>query len=127
MKKMVLCVVCSFLMACSTPARMSVGGLENFKYNCDKRHEQYQFLENQKYSYNERFMVGMQMNSTVGVLSNLFHGTYQDSKDTIESKHERLIAHHQRKLKEQCRYEDSVRADNERMEKWARQRENGSR
>jgi hypothetical protein len=112
MKKICLLILCASQVACTTPARMSANELSNFQYDCSKREEQYQFLESQKYTENERFMTALQMTSILGIVSNIFNGTADDSRDAMDGKHEAMIKHKQRILREQCRSEDYTRWQN---------------
>lgn len=106
MKKLLLIVACLTQAACATPMRMSAHDLANFQYDCSRREEQYQFLESQKYTDNERFMTAIGMTSILGVVSNIYHGTADDSSAAMRGEHEAMIKHNQRILREQCRSED---------------------
>ena len=104
MKKLLLIAgVCISQTACTTvPARMSYDELRTFKVDCSNRDEQYQFLESQKYSVTERLKLAFQMTSIVGIVSNSYNGTRQDSADALAMKHEAMIKHAQREIRQQC-------------------------
>jgi hypothetical protein len=102
MKKLVFIILCATQTACTTPARMSYQDLNHFKVDCNRRDEQWQFLESQKYSQLDRIKVTLQMTSVVGLASNAANGTYQDSADTINFRHEAMIKHIQREIRQQC-------------------------
>lgn len=106
MKKIALVILCGSQIACSTPARMSADELANFQYDCSRREEQYKFLESQKYTDNERFMTALGMTSILGIVSNEYNGTAEDSSAAMRGEHEAMIKHKQRILREQCRTED---------------------
>ena len=106
MKKAILVLLCGLQMACSTPSRMSASELANFQYDCNRREEQYKFLESQKYTDNERFITAFGMTSIWGIVSNTYHGTADDSSAAMRGEHEVMIKHKQRILREQCRSED---------------------
>jgi hypothetical protein len=81
---------------------MSYQDLSTFKVDCSRRDEQYQFLESQKYSQLERLKVAFGMTSILGIVSNAYNGTTQDSSDTLNFKHEAMIKHAQREIRQQC-------------------------
>ncbi len=108
MKNLTLVIVLVSQAACTTvPTRMSFQELSNFKVDCSRREEQYQFLESQKYSQMDRLKVAFQMTSVLGVASNAYNGTMQDSADAMDSEHEAMIKHAQREIKQQCAIWDS--------------------
>jgi len=111
-KKLIVLTICCLQAACTTPSRMNVNEISAYKIDCDKREEQFQFLESQKYSANERFNSGLQYTSVGGLLSNLFHGTLEDTRDALNSRHEGYINLKQDQLKQYCARKDSIR-DNE--------------
>lgn len=123
MKRIILVAVCLSQVACTTPTRMSVQDLANFQYDCSRRDEQYQFLESQKYSDNERFMTALGMTSVIGVLSNVYNGTANDSSAAMRGEHEAMIKHNQRILREQCRSEDYTKWQQDEQKKFIDQRE----
>jgi len=88
---------------------MSADDLSNYKINCDKRNEQYQFLESQKYTDNQRFILAGQMTSVAGILSNIYHGTAADSSSGMNGEHEAMIKAQQRQLRQRCLLEDSYK------------------
>ncbi len=101
-KKLFLIGLCLTQVACTTPSRMSYQDLSTFKVDCSRRDEQYQFLESQKYSQLERLKVAFGMTSILGIVSNAYNGTTQDSSDTLNFKHEAMIKHAQREIRQQC-------------------------
>jgi hypothetical protein len=108
MKKTIIAVICLSQAACTTvPARMSFDELRTFKVDCSRRDEQYQFLESQKYTVNDRLKVALQMTSIVGIVSNAYNGTMKDSEDAMAMKHEAMINHAQMEIREHCRIWDA--------------------
>jgi|688.fasta_scaffold235047_5 hypothetical protein len=95
--------------ACTTPVRMSANDLSNYKINCDQRNEQYQFLESQRYSDNQRFILAGQMTSILGIVSNVWNGTAADSSAGMDGEHEAMIKAQQRQLRQRCLLEDSFK------------------
>jgi hypothetical protein len=114
-------------VACSTPARMSVNDLSTYKIDCSHRQEQYEFLESQRYSNNDRFMLGIQMTSITGILSNMFRGTEKDSRSGMNGEHEAMITVQQQQLRQRCLLEDHVNRTNERTRKFVEERERSLR
>ena len=103
MKKLILAMVCFSQLACTTtPTRMSFQDLSTFRVDCSRRDEQYQFLESQKYTVNDRLKLAFQTTSILGIVSNAYNGTTQDSADAIDMKHEAMIKHAQREIRQQC-------------------------
>ena len=103
MKKIYVVAFCLSQVACTTvPTRMSFNELSTFKVDCSRRDEQYEFLESQKYSQMDRLKVAFQMTSIIGIISNAYNGTTQDSADALDLKHEAMIKHAQREIKQQC-------------------------
>ena len=101
---------------------MSVSEISAYKIDCDKREEQYKFLESQKYNDNERFNSGLQYTSIGGILSNLFHGTLEDTRDALNSRHEGYINLKQDQLIQYCARRDSIRENEANGRKIAEQR-----
>jgi hypothetical protein len=110
-KKLIVFISCCLQAACATPARMSADELSAFKIDCNRRNEQYQFLESQKYSPNERLMIALQSTSIVGILSNSYNGTSNDTRAALNMEHEAMIKAHQRSLRQYCPFEDSLKED----------------
>ena len=111
MKKILIAMLCVSQIACAgtTPTRMSFDELRTFKVDCDRREEQYKFLESQKYSQTDRLKVALQMTGMTGIAFNMYNGTMQDSADAMDSKHEAMINHAQRELRENCPIKDADR------------------
>lgn len=109
MKKLLIAAICFSQYACSTtaPTRMTFDELRTFKVDCDRREEQYKFLESQKYSQWDRLKVAFQMTSMIGIVSSTYNGTAQDNADTLDFKHEAMIKHAQRELREHCPIKDA--------------------
>lgn len=101
---------------------MSVSEISAYKIDCDKREEQYKFLESQKYNDNERFNSGLQYTSIGGILSNLFHGTLDDTRDALNSRHEGYINLKQDQLIQYCARRDSIRENEANGQRIAEQR-----
>lgn len=109
MKKFLLMLICVTQFGCATPTRMNATDLSEFKIDCDRRHEQYQFLESQKYTNDQRFSLGLQMTSILGMISNAYHGTGADSSAGMNGEHEAMIKAQQRQLRQRCLLEDSYK------------------
>ena len=109
MKKFVLVVACLLQAACTTPTRMSANDLSEYKINCDRRHEQYNFLESQRYSEWDRLKLAFQMTSVPGIASNVYNGTAEDSSAGMQGEHEAMIRAQQRQLRQRCLLEDSFK------------------
>lgn len=108
MKTIIIAVICFTQVACTTvPTRMSYDELRNFKVDCSRRDEQYQFLESQKYTVNDRLILALQMTSIVGIVSNAYNGTMKDSENAMAMKHEAMINHAQMEIREHCRIWDA--------------------
>lgn len=108
MKTLLITAVCIAQTACTTvPTRMSFDELRTFKVDCSRRNEQYQFLESQKYSVNDRLILAFQTTSVLGIVSNASNGTTQDSADAMAMKHEAMIKHAQQEIRQQCPIYDS--------------------
>jgi hypothetical protein len=109
MKKLLIFCVFIPLYGCSTPTRMSVKDLSEYKIDCDNRYEQHQFLESQKYTNDQRFNLGLQMTSVLGIISNVYRGTADDSSAGMNGEHEAMIKAQQRQLRQRCLLEDSYK------------------
>lgn len=104
-----VCTVLILSSACTTPMRSSVDNLANFQINCNKRQEQWDYLEKQRYTDNQRFLLGSQMTSLLGIFSNAYNGTAGDSSAGMRGEHEAMIKAKQRQLRQQCLLEDSFK------------------
>lgn len=109
MKKILIFISLLGQIACTTPTRMSANDLSEYKINCDKRNEQYQFLESQKYSDDQRLILATQMTSVIGIVANVYHGTANDSSAGMNGEHEAMIKAQQRQLRQRCLLEDSYK------------------
>jgi hypothetical protein len=109
MKKFAIAVACLLQVACTTPVRMSANDLSEYQINCDRRHEQYKFLESQRYSEWDRLKLALQMTSVDGVVSNVYHGTAADSAAGMQGEHEAMIKAQQQHLRQRCLLEDSFK------------------
>jgi hypothetical protein len=109
MKKILLVLFCFTQVGCATPTRMSAQDLSEFKIDCNRRQEQYEFLESQKYTNNQRFNLGLQMTSVLGMISNAYRGTADDSSAGMNGEHEAMIKAQQRQLRQRCLLEDSYK------------------
>lgn len=127
MKKLLLSVVCFSQLACTTPIRMSASELSAYRINCDKREEQYRFLESQRYSEWDRLKTAFQMTSMVGIVSNTYNGTANDSSAAMKMEHEAMIKAQQRQLRQRCLLEDHVNTTNERQKRFVEERERSLR
>ena len=83
--------------------------LSNYKINCDRRYEQNEFLESQKYTDNQRLILAGQMTSILGIISNAWNGTAADSSAGMNGEHEAMIKAQQRQLRQRCLLEDSFK------------------
>jgi hypothetical protein len=127
MKKLLVSAVCFSQLACTTPIRMSADELSTYQINCDKREEQYRFLESQKYTNDQRLMAALQMTSIIGIISNAYNGTGNDSSAAVNMEHEAMIKAQQRQLRQRCLLEDHVNETNKRQKKFVEQREQSLR
>ena len=127
MKKILLSVVCLSQMACTTPIRMSANELSEYQINCDKRDEQYRFLESQRYSEWDRLKTAFQMTSILGIVSNTYNGTANDSSAAMNMEHEAMIKAQQRQLRQRCLLEDHVNSTKERQKRFVEEREQSLR
>ena len=109
MKKTLAILACTGLGACTTPTRMSADDLSNYKIDCNRRYEQHQFLESQKYTDNERLVLAGQMTSALGIIANAWNGTAADSSAGMNGEHEAMIKAQQRQLRQRCLLEDSFK------------------
>jgi hypothetical protein len=126
----ILCIatVCLLSSACTTtPTRMSANELSEFQINCDKRQEQHDFLESQKYTEWERIKLAFQLTSIPGIVSNMYNGTAQDTSAGMAGEHEVFIKHKQRKIREYCASVDYTKWQQEQTQKFIRERENSRR
>jgi hypothetical protein len=127
MKKILLSVICLSQMACTTPIRMSANELSEYQINCDKREEQYRFLESQRYSEWDRLKTAFQMTSILGIVSNTYNGTANDSSAAMNMEHEAMIKAQQRQLRQRCLLEDHVNSTKERQKRFVEEREQSLR
>jgi hypothetical protein len=127
MKKLLLSVICLSQMACTTPIRMSANELSEYQINCDKRDEQYRFLESQRYSEWDRLKTAFQMTSILGIVSNTYNGTANDSSAAMNMEHEAMIKAQQRQLRQRCLLEDHVNSTKERQKRFVEEREQSLR
>jgi hypothetical protein len=127
MKKLLLSVICLSQMACTTPIRMSANELSEYQINCDKREEQYRFLESQRYSEWDRLKTAFQMTSILGIVSNTYNGTANDSSAAMNMEHEAMIKAQQRQLRQRCLLEDHVNSTKERQKRFVEEREQSLR
>lgn len=109
MKKTLLVLACVAQAACTTPERMSANDLSNYKINCNRRYEQYEFLESQRYTNDQRLTLAGQMTSAIGMIANAWNGTGADSSAGIAGEHEAMIKAQQRQLRQRCLLEDSFK------------------
>ena len=90
------------LNACATKQRLSFDELARFNIDCERRHEQYEFLESQKYSSDERVILYLQTLFPPTLFMMLRDGTLKDNHDGMDGKHEAMIRMTQRQIKEHC-------------------------
>jgi len=125
-KKLAVSFACCLQAACATPSRMSADELSAFQIDCNRRNEQYQFLESQKYSLNERLMLAQKSTSILGIISNSYNETSADTRAALKMEHEAMIKAQQRQLRQRCLLEDHVAAEQQRTKRFIETRENGS-
>lgn len=109
MKKALFVIIFLGQSACTTPIRMSADDLSKYQIDCNRRNEQYQFLESQKYTSDQRFILAGQMTSVLGIISNAWNGTAADSSAGMNGEHEAMIKAQQRQLRQRCLLEDSFK------------------
>jgi hypothetical protein len=107
-KNVMLGIAVLSLTACTTPIRMSADDLSVYKTNCAQRQQQWNFLESQKSTEQDRIKNVFQMTSVFGQLSNWWNGTYRDSQDMLDQRHEAMIKAKQRELRQKCLLEDFI-------------------
>lgn len=97
-----------FMMtACATKQRLSFEELARFQIDCSKRYEQYEFLENQKYSSDERIILYLQTLYPPTLFALFRDGTLKDNHDGMDGKHEAMIWIAQHQLRQHCALIDS--------------------
>ena len=69
------------LAGCTTTARMNRHDIDNITIDCTKKQQQLDFLRSQWPSNNERIINGLMISSSVGFVSSVADGTYQDLRD----------------------------------------------
>jgi hypothetical protein len=127
------CMLLGFFLSCcvagctTTPTRLSADELSEFKIDCNKRQEQHDFLESQKYTEWERIKLALQLTSIPGILANMYNGTAQDTSAGMAGEHEVFIKHKQRKIREHCRSVDYTKWQQEQTQQFIRQREAAAR
>lgn len=109
MKKTFAVLLCATQVACTTPTRMSADDLSKYKIDCNRRYEQHNFLESQRYTDDQRFVLAAQMTSILGIVSNVWNGTAADSSAGMNGEHEAMIKAQQRQLRQRCLLEDSFK------------------
>lgn len=107
--KTLITVLIILQAACTTPTRMSADDLSNYKIDCNRRYQQYDFLESQKYTDNDRLILAGQMTSALGIVANAWNGTAADSSAGMAGEHEAMIKAQQRQLRQRCLLEDSFK------------------
>lgn len=109
MKKTLIVFACLTQAACTTPIRMSADDLSNYKIDCNRRYQQQEFLESQKYTNDQRLILAGQMTSIAGIVANVWNGTAADSSAGMYGEHEAMIKAQQRQLRQRCLLEDSFK------------------
>lgn len=109
MKKTLVVLAGVAVSACTTPERMSANDLSHYKIDCNRRYEQHQFLESQRYTDNQRLILAGQMTSGIGIINNIWNGTAADSSAGMDGEHEAMIKAQQRQLRQRCLLEDSFK------------------
>ena len=109
MKKILFMALCVSQAACTTPTRMSADDLSKYQIDCNRRYEQHQFLESQRYNDNQRLILAGQMTSALGIIANIWNGTAADSSAGMNGEHEAMIKAQQRQLRQRCLLEDSFK------------------
>lgn len=79
--KKCLPLILLLLAGCTTTARMNRHDIDNITIDCTKKQQQLDFLRSQIPSKNERIVNAMILSSTVGFVSSVADGTYQDRRD----------------------------------------------
>ena len=90
------------MSACATKQRLSFEELARFKIDCEKRYEQYEFLESQKYSSDERIILYLQTLYPPALFTLVRNGTLNDNHDGMDGKHEAMIRMAQQQLRQHC-------------------------
>ena len=109
MNKTLVVLACVAVSACTTPERMSANDLSHYKIDCNRRYQQHEFLESQRYTNNQRLILAGQMTSALGIIANVWNGTAADSSAGMAGEHEAMIKAQQRQLRQRCLLEDSFK------------------
>ena len=72
------------LAGCTTTARMSHQDISYMQIDCTKKQQQLDFLRSQWPSENERIVNGLMITSSMGFISSVVDGTYQERKDWMD-------------------------------------------
>ena len=72
------------LAGCTTTARMTHREISYMQIDCTKKQQQLDFLRSQWPSENERIVNGLMITSTMGYISSVVDGTYQERKDWMD-------------------------------------------
>lgn len=107
LKTIFLSFICLSQFGCSTPNRMTVTELNHYKIDCNKKNEQYQFLEEQKYSEVDAIKNYFSLQSLLGIASHVRNDTLNDSVDAVNGRHEAIIRSKQIQMRQQCLLQQS--------------------
>ncbi len=69
------------VVGCTTTARMTRQELSSIKIDCNKKQEQLDFMSSQILKPDEIFTNALMLASTIGYLSSIADGTYQQRRD----------------------------------------------
>lgn len=86
---------------------MTVNELNHYKIDCNKKYEQYQFLEEQKYSEVDAIKNYFSLQSLLGIASHVRNDTLNDSVDAVNGRHEAIIRSKQIQMRQQCLLQQS--------------------
>lgn len=90
------------LAGCTTTARMTHREISYMQIDCTKKQEQLDFLRSQWPSDNERIVNGLIITSTMGFVSSVADGTYQERKDWMDGYLINALRMKIRTIREQC-------------------------
>jgi hypothetical protein len=90
------------LAGCTTTARMTHREISYMQIDCTKKQEQLDFLRSQWPSDNERIVNGLMITSTMGFVSSVADGTYQERKDWMDGYLTSALRMKIRTIREQC-------------------------
>lgn len=81
----------ALLAGCTTTARMDFQSINQFRVNCAKKYEQLEFLQSQWPSQNDRLINGLMITSSVGFVSSVADGTYEERRHLNDGRYTAVL------------------------------------